>query len=134
MSIRRGERRDFGRLQEIERAAGRMFATVGLDFVAEDEPFSDDELAEFLAHGGVGVLGDPAAGYIAARWVDGCLHVEQVPVHPGHSHRGIGRSLIAFVARRSGLPLTLTAYTDVPWNGPYYARLGFRALPDDELS
>ena len=28
--------------------------------------------------------------------------------------------------------LTLTTYVDVPWNGPYYERLGFRYLTADE--
>lgn len=28
--------------------------------------------------------------------------------------------------------LTLTAYTEVPWNGPYYERLGFRYLAAEE--
>ena len=29
--------------------------------------------------------------------------------------------------------LTLLTFRDVAWNGPYYERLGFRALGDDEL-
>jgi hypothetical protein len=28
--------------------------------------------------------------------------------------------------------LTLTTYVDVPWNGPYYERLGFRYLTAGE--
>ena len=31
--------------------------------------------------------------------------------------------------RRTGRPATtLTTFRDVPWNGPYYARLGYREL------
>lgn len=38
-------------------------------------------------------------------------------------------------AREDGLTaLTLTTFTDVPWNAPYYARLGFRALSESELT
>jgi hypothetical protein len=29
--------------------------------------------------------------------------------------------------------ITLTTFTDVPWNGPLYRHLGFRVLTDDEL-
>jgi hypothetical protein len=29
--------------------------------------------------------------------------------------------------------LTLTTFRDVPWNGPYYRRCGFRFLEDEEL-
>ena len=28
--------------------------------------------------------------------------------------------------------LTLTSYLEVPWNGPYYERLGFRVMGPDE--
>jgi hypothetical protein len=28
----------------------------------------------------------------------------------------------------------LTTFTDVPWNAPYYQRLGFRRLSDDKLT
>ncbi|EHK81871.1 hypothetical protein [Rhodococcus pyridinivorans] len=39
------------------------------------------------------------------------------------------------MARDAGFgSLTLTTYRDVPWNGPYYARLGFRTVADDALS
>jgi hypothetical protein len=30
--------------------------------------------------------------------------------------------------------LTLTTFTHVPWNAPYYERLGFRPLPEAELT
>lgn len=30
--------------------------------------------------------------------------------------------------------LTLTTFADVPWNAPYYARLGFEAVPPERLT
>jgi N-acetylglutamate synthase-like GNAT family acetyltransferase len=45
---------------------------------------------------------------------------------------GLGRRLIEAIAdwarTRGATALTLTTFSDVPWNGPYYARLGFRTL------
>lgn len=36
-------------------------------------------------------------------------------------------------ARQQGLKvMTLTTFTDVPWNAPYYARLGFQVVPENE--
>ncbi len=29
--------------------------------------------------------------------------------------------------------MTLTTYRDVPWNAPYYARLGFEVVADEDL-
>jgi hypothetical protein len=50
-------------------------------------------------------------------------------VAPAHARRGLGAALIehlAGIAREEGRPaLTLTAFRDVPWNAPYYRRLGF---------
>ncbi len=42
---------------------------------------------------------------------------------------------MAELALREGVPaLTLTTFTEVPWNAPYYARCGFRLLDDAELT
>ncbi len=50
----------------------------------------------------------------------------------------MGRALVAYAAdcaRDRGLAgLTLTTFTDVPWNAPYYERLGFRRLAAAELT
>ena len=54
------------------------------------------------------------------------------------ARRGIGRALVEHAAGRAaaeGLAaLTLTTFADVPWNAPYYARLGFRVLAEDDLT
>ncbi|NEE19500.1 GNAT family N-acetyltransferase, partial [Streptomyces sp. SID7499] len=54
------------------------------------------------------------------------------------ARRGIGRDLIAHLAAlaatRGMAALTLTTFTDVPWNAPYYARIGFRVLAERELT
>ena len=59
-------------------------------------------------------------------------------VDHGSARQGLGRSLVEHAgayARRHRLPaLTLTTFADAPWNAPYYERLGFRVLRDDELT
>jgi GNAT superfamily N-acetyltransferase len=61
-----------------------------------------------------------------------------VSVHPRAARRGVGRALLdhaAGAAAGEGLArLTLTTFTEVPWNAPYYERLGFSAVPRDELT
>jgi GNAT superfamily N-acetyltransferase len=46
---------------------------------------------------------------------------------------GIGRRLVAEVLAWAGRHhrerVTLTTFTDVAWNAPFYARLGFSVLP-----
>ena len=76
---------------------------------------------------------DVPVGFAYADVLDGALHLEELDVLPSWGRRGIGRALVATVltaARDAGLPaVTLTTFRDVPWNAPFYARLGFRTLP-----
>jgi GNAT superfamily N-acetyltransferase len=68
----------------------------------------------------------------------GEAYLKEIDVHPHHGRRGLGRQLIATVfnwAARSGYPVvTLTTFRDVPWNMPFYARLGFAVTPASEWS
>lgn len=127
-------------LQDIERAAGRCFADIGMPEIADDEPLPLADLAHFqradLAWVAVDEADRPVA-YLIAEHVDDNLHIEQVSVHPDSARRGIGRSLLDHVGHRAGaegIPaLTLTTFADVPWNAPYYARCGFQFLDDSAL-
>lgn len=40
----------------------------------------------------------------------------------------------AWVAQHDLPALTLTTYRDVPWNAPYYERLGFQVLTEVEMT
>jgi hypothetical protein len=42
----------------------------------------------------------------------------------------VGGQLLGEVVRRHGPGVTLLAFRDVPWNGPWYARHGFAELPE----
>lgn len=140
MRIRPATPRDLPLLQEIELAAGAAFRSLGMDAVADDDP---PRIATLEGHRAAGQLwvtsdGDEPVAYLLHLPVDGAEHVEQVSVHPRASRRGLGRELIEHLAgraARAGRPaLTLTTFVEVPWNAPYYARLGFRALSDDEVT
>ena len=127
-------------VQEIERAAGRPFADLGMDLVADDEPPPLPTLREYADEGRVWVCtgdDDRPMAYLLADVVDGCAHLEQVSVHPDSARQGLGRRLVEHLeawAREQGLPaITLTTYSAVPWNGPYYERLGFRVVDETEL-
>jgi len=138
--IRPARRDELAALIDIERDAGRAFAAIGMPEIAGDDPGSVEALEAYRAAGRAWVAADargrPAA-YLLAAVVDGALHVEQVSVAPAHARRGIGAALVdhlAAVAAAEGRPaLTLTAFRDVPWNAPYYRRLGFAVVePGDQ--
>ncbi len=132
--IRLAREDDLPRLRAIERAAGRAFAALGMVEIAEDEPPSPAVLDDYRRAGRAWVHGDPAVAYLLAEPVDGSLHIEQVSVHPDQAGKRLGRDLIEHVAGLAGTALTLTTFADVPWNAPYYERLGFRRLADAELT
>lgn len=63
-------------------------------------------------------------------------HLEQVSVLPDHGRRGIGARLVRAAmeeARWAGFDvMSLCTYRDLPWNGPFYAGLGFTEVSDLE--
>jgi predicted N-acetyltransferase YhbS len=140
IEVRAGRREDGPALREIERRAGERFRSVGLDAVADDEPTSVEELAEYAALGcswvAVGSSGEPV-GYVLVTDVDGAAHIEQVSVLPDHQGAGVGRALVdrarAWATETGRSAVSLTTFAEVPWNRPLYEHLGFRVLADEEL-
>jgi GNAT superfamily N-acetyltransferase len=123
-------------LGDLERAAGEQFRSLGMAAVADDEPASPAVLQSYVDGGAAWVAAGPddrPLGYLLVDDVDGATHVEQVSVHPSVAGRGIGRALIetavAHARARGHHRVTLTTFADVPWNAPYYRRLGFEVVP-----
>jgi len=128
-------------LVELILAAGTAFRDIGMAAVSDNEPPSPAHLAAIAARGHAWVAADAddrPVGCILVDVVDGNAHVEEVSVHPEHAGRRLGARLVDHVegwARTRGLPaLTLTTFVEVPWNGPYYRRLGFAPIPENELT
>ncbi|MFJ4918672.1 GNAT family N-acetyltransferase [Streptomyces sp. NPDC088725] len=141
MRIRPATAADLPLLQDIEVAAGAGFRAVGMDEIADDAPPALDVLETYRRAGRAWVAVDHAdhpVAYLIHDEVDGAAHIEQVSVHPAAARRRLGSGLIGHLAERAasaGLTaLTLTTFAEVPWNAPYYARLGFRTLAEDELT
>jgi GNAT superfamily N-acetyltransferase len=127
-------------LREIERAAGKRFRQVGLDDVADAEPATLVVLAGYASAGRSWVAVDDEdrpLGYVLVALVDQQAHIEQISVRPDRQRGGVGQALIDQVqrwARQTGRSaLTLTTFTDVPWNRPWYEHLGFVVLDDTQI-
>jgi len=140
VSIRPLRLDDIERVTAIEVAAGQAFVDVGLPEVADDEPFTATTISSYADDGRAWVVADEqdaALAYILVDIVDDAVHIEQVSVHPDAARSGLGRALIDHVAvwaaGRAGSALTLTTFRDVPWNAPYYERLGFSVLEEAEI-
>lgn len=139
-AIRPVRRAELPKLQQIEQAAGQLFAETDHAWIAGDEGMGLDTLKHWFKHGKIWVVvtaSDEPVGFAIARTVDGKAYLHELDIHPNHGRQGLGACLIDTVsdwARTNGYPaVTLTTCVDIPWNAPYYTRLGFRVLPDEEL-
>jgi len=138
-TIRAPRSDEMERLRDIERAAGALFVEAGMPEVAAHEPDPADVLAQYAGAGRAWVvtLDHNPVGYAVVAIVDGNAHLEQVSVHPDAARRSLGTMLLHHVcawAREHGYPaVTLTTFTDLPWNAPFYAKHGFVVMPEDEI-
>ncbi len=128
-------------LQSIEVAAGVLFREIGKVDVAEHPPPAIEVFERSQQAGLLWVVADSAdqpIGFVLVTLVDGAAHIEQVSVHPDHGRQGLGRLMIDHVDRWAASQnlsaLTLSTFRGVAWNGPYYARLGFRELSAAEYT
>lgn len=137
-TIRVARPADLPELPIIEAAAAEPFRATPYAWLVDGSPVTShvDLEREY-----VWVVADEADRTIAFAVVHlhaDAAHLHELDVHPRHARQGLGRRLIATVAdwaRARGAPaLTLTTFDDIPWNGPYYARLGFRTLDPAALS
>ena len=119
------------RVRDIERISATRFLGGDRAWLAQDEPTDAATLAARIGEGGLLVAadGEVPVAFVMFRPLEGCAYVEQIDVAPSHARRGIGAGLldaVADLARARGWPaLTLSTFKDVPFNAPYYARLGF---------
>ncbi len=139
--IRRARADDLPELQRVERDAGARFR--GLDLLDHllDHSLALPELSAHQRAGRIWVAvdrDDRPLGFAVASVLDGAAHLEELDVTPAAGRRGIGTRLVAAVcawAEGEGFPaITLSTFRDVPWNGPFYVRLGFRPLATSDLS
>jgi GNAT superfamily N-acetyltransferase len=136
-SIRWATPADHTALSSIERAAAALFRHTPHPQMA-DGPLACEHLQPSDAVWVVVDAQDQPVGFAIVRTAAQAWHLQEIDVHPAHARRGLGARLIAAIAHAAeiqGVPaLTLSTCDDIPWNAPYYARLGFRALSPAELT
>jgi len=139
--VRRAQQRDAAALPAIERSAAELFridptlawladsdvATVAQHRVAIEEACV--WIAESATAG--------PAGFIRARAIAKQLHIEELSVSQAFQGQGAGRQLVRAAIEHARLQhmhaVTLTTFRDVPWNAPFYERMGFVVAAADGL-
>ncbi len=127
-------------LRQIEAAAARRFRGTRYPEVAQAPPTDLSVLKNLAAGEGALVAADAAEallGFALYAPLDGELYLAELAVLPEAAGRRLGARLIAEVeavaAARGCRWLLLTTFRDIPWNAPYYARLGFGEVPAAEI-
>jgi predicted N-acetyltransferase YhbS len=128
-------------LAQIERSAAVLFLDTSYAFVVDAEPLQLDFVRQQFQAGWVWVAVDLyqiVVGYAIAREVDGTLYLQQLDVAPEHGRRGIGSALVEVVcdrAKQQGYQIvSLSTFRDIPWNAPFYFKLGFRPIDEADLT
>jgi ribosomal protein S18 acetylase RimI-like enzyme len=136
--VRNATAGDVASMQAVEVEARQRFREIDdprIARCADDPPYQAEGLTRAATEQRAWVAIDDLGAVIgfAVAWViDGEGHLDELAVTPAHGRRGVGRALVdevlAWSAAR-GLPsVTLITFRDVPWNGPYYEKLGFEAV------
>lgn len=127
---------DLVALPFIEHAAAQLFLSTPYPEIAREQPSTVDEFRHWREHAALFVVtaADGAAiGFAIAFDVDGAAHLHEIDVDPRHGRRGVGKQLVraveSWAVQRGYTRMTLATFREVPWNAPYYHRLGFRELP-----
>lgn len=127
-------------LPQVEFSAGRRFLTIPeLAWLAGGDDMPIEAHQRYIALGTEWVALDEKqnlVGFLAAEIVNRDLHIWEIAVREDFQNRGIGRQLIdaatAFAQEQHLESLTLTTFENVPWNAPWYSRLGFKMSSGDE--
>ena len=122
-------------MRAIERQASQRFQGTPEAWIAADPPAPAALLADRRDAGGLWVAtleGDRPVAAIRFRPLDDNLYIEQLDVLPAHAGRRLGAALLdraEILAREAGLgALLLSTFRDVPWNAPWYRRIGFEVI------
>jgi GNAT superfamily N-acetyltransferase len=140
--IRPARDSDAAVLSAVERSAARRFQMVpGLEWVATGSVLGDAVHLGCIRGGTCWVAvneHDAPVGFLSAEAVaERELHIHEMSVSEAFQGQGIGRALlgaaIGWAAAHRFAALTLTTFLDVPWNAPFYSRIGFEVLGASDL-
>jgi GNAT superfamily N-acetyltransferase len=141
IDVRLATAEDIPSLPAIEKAACALFDQIPVTAALPLLLTPTEDFQEAQRHGLLWVAeGAPGhlVGFALAERLDKALHLEELDVLPAYGRQGIGSRLVHSLCdearTREIAAVTLCTFRDVPWNAPFYQRLGFRILGEAELT
>ncbi len=141
-TVRLAEEADINTLPAIEQAAARRFLPYLEQLEISASQLEGLTPIRFLKRSHaeqrlwVAIPNDRATpqpvGFIVAKFLHSSCFIVELSVHPEHGRQGIGSALVEACCMgallKGARQVTLTTFRYVPWNIPFYERLGFRQL------
>ena len=122
-------------IRDIEREAAQRFLGSPEAWIAGDPPAPESLLDSRLEDGGLWVAcldGERPVAALRFRPLGDSLYIEQIEVLPAFSGLRLGAALLDWaddLAREAGCAaLVLSTFRDIPWNAPWYGRIGFEVI------
>lgn len=143
--IRRAELEDISNIMDIEQRSGKVFSLMPIDFLCNLPPemplhgFGFYEETIKLKGLWVTELETKVVGFICLHYIDeeSTIHISEFAVDYAYQKQRIGFQLINFVielAKKECKNITLTTFYNVPWNAPFYEKLGFAIMDSNQLN
>jgi GNAT superfamily N-acetyltransferase len=137
--IRAATLEDIDTIIEVETDAGQRFRDVNLGWVADLPGVTAESIKPIIEASGVLIAESTktpnAIGFIALTKLDDGAFIIEISTRMDATGQGIGRQLMDAAdewARGQSLPyIALTTFEKVPFNGPWYERLGFSITEPD---
>jgi predicted N-acetyltransferase YhbS len=127
-------------VRAIEYEAAQRFVTVGLTGIADAQPMNASFVRRKIEAAEIIVAVDSAGrcgGFVMFAPLATRFYIEELDVLTAWAGRRIGAALIGQVerlaAQAGARQLVLSTFRDVPWNAPYYRRLGFSVMDGASL-
>lgn len=139
-SIRAAGRRHVRDIPALEQAAVTLFSTEDVPPSLRFLVTAPEALYDAQGDGRLWVAEHETGrvvGFALAELVDGQAYLTEIDVHPEHGRRGIGTRLVetvlAWAEARGFACLQLVTFRHLPWNAPFYRKLGFVPVPQDRM-
>ena len=137
--IRLAHINDLDYLADVEKAAASIYPKGHIPADQEGQTFPSNELHKALNNELLfcAEVENKIVGFAACHPYKKCLHLDEISVRPNYGQQGIGSALVKEVIKKSLTlslkGISLTTFSDIPWNAPFYEKLGFEILEENNI-
>ena len=138
-TLRKATKEDKSTLNTVELSAASIFERIPELADLKGTHASSEEIENWLTNGRIYIAEDISkpVGFVAAIPMDTALYIAEISTIVEYQGKGVGSALIGavidwareeFTGAKTKPRVTLTTYREVPWNGPWYRRRGFKEV------